>query len=115
MPQVPKVFDRALIARHLARRPQPHDDFVTRLALDDLTERLQAVTRSFEQALIMAPDASPLPVSGISGNGAFSFARAATALPSPGAILVDPEALVLPNQDYDLIVSIFDVQIVNEV
>jgi hypothetical protein len=115
MPQVPKVFDRALIARHLARRPQQNDDFVTRLALDDLGDRLQAVTRGFERALIMAPDATPLPLLGLSGNGPFAFARAATVLPSPDAILVDPEALVLPHLDYDLIVSIFDVQIVNDV
>jgi hypothetical protein len=115
MPQVPKVFDRALIARHLARRPSQHDDFVTRLALDDLRERLLAVTRSFERALIMAPDATPLPLLGLSRNGPFAFARAATALPSPDAILIDPEALTLPHRDYDLIVSIFDVQIVNDV
>ena len=36
----PKVFDRDLIARHLARRPPGHDDFVTRLVLADLAERL---------------------------------------------------------------------------
>ena len=34
----PKVFDRALIARHLERRPEGHDDFVTRLVLADLVE-----------------------------------------------------------------------------
>ena len=57
----PKVFDRALIARHLRRRSPDRDDFVTRLALADLAERLGTVTRDFEQALIMAPDASVLP------------------------------------------------------
>jgi hypothetical protein len=111
----PRVFDRELIAAHLRRRPQGHDDFVTRLALDDLDERLAAVTRSFERALIMAPDARPLPGHGRSANGRFAFARAATVLPWEGAVLVDPEALSLPLPDYDLIVSILDAEIVNDV
>src|SRR6185312_5017386 len=111
----PRVFDRELIARHLVRRPAGHDDFVTRLALDDLTERLAAVTRSFERALIMAPDARPLPTHGTSANGRFAFSRAATVLTADDAVLVDPEALALPLPDYDLIVSIFDAEIVNDV
>src|SRR3569623_1301487 len=111
----PQVFDRPLIARHLERRPAGHDDFVTRLALDDLAERLSAVSRSFERALIMAPDASPLPVAGASANGPITFTRAATVLPAPGVLPVDPEAPALPFSHYDLIVSIFDAQIVNDV
>ena len=46
----PKVFDRALIARHLQRRPAARDDFVMRLVLADLDERLGTVTRDFERA-----------------------------------------------------------------
>ena len=111
----PKVFDRDLIARHLARRPAGHDDFVTRLALHDLAERLLAVTRTFEHALIMAPDAAPLPVNGESANGSFAFSWASTVVPLEGALSVDPEAVALPSSDYDLIVSIFDAEIVNDV
>src|ERR1700712_666057 len=111
----PKVFDRALIARHLARRPPGHDDFVTRLVLADLDERLGTVTRDIEQALILSPDASVLPRSGRSANGPFRFARAATVLPAPGVPLVDPEALDLPERGYDLIVSIFDLDVVDDV
>lgn len=115
MPLPPKVFDRQLIARHLGRRAPGADDFVLALALDDLAARLITVTRSFEQALIMAPDARPLPVMGRSANGMFGFERAATALASEGAPLVDPEALDLPRRGYDLIVSLFDLTIVNDV
>src|SRR5690606_34471384 len=107
----PKVFDRELIAHHFARR-QRADDFVTRLALDDLAARLITVTRRFEAALIMAPDARELPVMGRSGSGSFAFERAATVVASAGAALVDPEALALPRADYDLIVSIFDLTVV---
>lgn len=114
MPLPPRLFDRALIARHFERRSDP-DDFVTRLALDDLAARLITVTRDFERALIMAPDAAELPVMGRSAHGAFGFERAATLVGSAGAPLVDPEALVLPRDDYDLIVSLFDLQVVNDV
>jgi hypothetical protein len=118
MPEItfaPQVFDRALIARHLERRPAGHDDFVTRLVLADLDERLSPVTRSFEQALIMAPDARGLPTGGRSANGAFTFERAATVLAAPGVPFVDPEALDLPRRGYDLIVSIFDLDVVDDV
>jgi len=111
----PKVFDRDLIAAHLRRRAPGIDDFVTRLALDDLSVRLSAINRSFERALIMAPDAAPLPMTGASANGPIAFARAATVLGSDGCLLVDPEAVELLYTDYDLIVSIFDVEIVNDV
>lgn len=110
----PKVFDRELIARHFARRSGA-DDFVTKLALDDLATRLITVTRDFEAALIMAPDARELPVMGRSANGAFHFERASTVVDAEGATLVDPETLALPRTDYDLIVSVLDLTVVNDV
>ena len=111
----PKVFDRTLIAEHLSRRPAEPDDFVTQLALDDLASRLITVSRDFEQALIMAPDGARLPLMGRSASGAFAFERVSTVLGSPDAPLVDPEALLLPRQGYDLIVSLFDLQVINDV
>jgi hypothetical protein len=111
----PKVFDRDLVARHLRRRPAGHDDFVTRLVLADLEERLGTVTRDFEQAIILSPDASVLPTTGRSANGAFRFERASTVLPLDGVPLVDPEVLDLPSRGYDLIVSIFDLDVVDDV
>ena len=111
----PKVFDRQLIARHLERRPKGHDDFVTRLVLADLEDRLGTVTRDFEQALIMAPDASVLPLAGRSANGTFAYERVSTVCPLQGVPQVDPEMLDLPRRDYDLIVSIFDLDVVDDV
>jgi hypothetical protein len=111
----PKVFDRALIAQHLGRRPKGHDDFVTRLVLADLEERLGTVTRDFEQALIMSPDASVLPTVGRSANGPLRFERASTVLRMEGIPLVDPEVLDLPRRGYDLMVSIFDLDVVDDV
>jgi SAM-dependent methyltransferase len=111
----PKVFDRPLIARHLARRPKGHDDFVTRLVLADLAERLGTVTRTFEQALILSPDASVLPRTGRSANGPFQYERVSTVRQVAGVATVEPEALDLPGRGYDLIVSIFDLDVVDDV
>lgn len=118
MPEIrfaPKVFDRALIARHLERRAADADDFVLRMVLSDLEERLEPVTRSFERALILSPDGRGLPTVGRSANGAFPFERVSTILATSGLPLVDPEALDLPRRDYDLIVSVFDLDVVDDV
>ncbi|MEQ1900706.1 MAG: SAM-dependent methyltransferase [Devosia sp.] len=115
MPDIPKIFDRALIAAHLGRRPAGHDDFVTALVLEDLGHRLGTVTRRFEKALLLSPDAANMPVAGRSAEGAFAFDRLSTVLGSPVAPLVPSEPLSLPHRDYDLIVSIFDLQIVDDV
>ena len=106
----PRIFDRDAIARHLRRRPAGHDDFVMRLVLNDLADRLATVTRSFDRALILSPDAAVLPERGISAKGEFAFERQATVL---GAL--DPEALALPRADYDLVVSLFDLQVIDDV
>jgi len=115
MATIPTVFDRALIARHLERRDPAAEDFVTQIALDDLAARLITITRDFTQALIIAPEGSRLPLMGRSANGAFAFERASTVLGSADAPLVDPELLELPRTGYDLIVSLFDLQVVNDV
>ncbi|HWA17437.1 MAG TPA: SAM-dependent methyltransferase [Devosia sp.] len=88
---------------------------MTDLVLRDLQHRLGTVTRRFERALIMSPDAAALPAIGRSAQGLFSFERVSTALGSAGTQLVPIEPLTLPGRDYDLIVSVFDLQIVDDV
>lgn len=107
----PKTFDRVLIARRLQRRKPEAEDFVTRLVLDDLAERLLVVTRRFGRAAILSPDASQLPLRGNTREGSFEFERISTVLDAS----IDPERLTLPRTGYDLIVSLFDVQVVNDV
>lgn len=114
MQQPPKTFDATQIVRNLARRDATLADFVTELVLADLFERLAAVTRTVKKALIIGPDAAMLPMGGETRNGAFAFDRAGTHLPRTGLPLLDPEALELPGRDYDLIVSINDLQVVND-
>jgi hypothetical protein len=110
MSNAQRIFDRDLIAAHLRRRPADRDDFVLRLVVDDLAERLAAVSRDFKQALILAPDAREVPAHGRSALAPFSFERLSTL---GGGI--DAEALSLPRTGYDLIVSLFDLQIVDDV
>lgn len=108
----PKTFDRGLIAQRLKRRTSTAEDFVTRLVLDDLEDRLLVVTRQFKQAAILSPDASQMPLRGNTKTGSFEYERISTVLDDG----IDPERLALPRGGgYDLIVSIFDLQVVNDV
>jgi SAM-dependent methyltransferase len=111
----PQIFDRARIAHHLSRRPADTTDFVAELVRDDLETRMHAISRPFGKALVMGPDARVLPETGHSAEGQFGFARFSTLLDRADTPLVDPEALELPSDDYDLIVSLLDLQVVNDV
>lgn len=106
MSQTPAIFDRALIARHLARRPSV-GDFVTTLVLDDLADRLGTMIRDFSRAAIIGPDPDLLPATGRSASADITFERYAA---FAGADDV-PEL----GEGYDLIVSLLHLQAVNDV
>lgn len=110
----PKLFDRARLSRQVQKAWTGQPDFITQLVLDDLGDRLAPVTRTFEKALIMGPDVRALPEAAHSADAPIRFQRAATLVPHDG-LMADPEALDLPDSDYDLIVSLLDLQIVNDV
>lgn len=110
----PPVFDRALLARRRATHAG-QTDFITEMVIEDLAERLSPITRIFERALIMGPDARVLPERGRSADGEIVFERISALVPDTGFPLVDPEALALPRDDYTLIVSLLDLQTVNDV
>ncbi|WMT89261.1 methyltransferase domain-containing protein [Pelagibacterium sp. H642] len=112
--QPPLVFDRARLAANVARR-NGASDFVTDLVIADLADRLAPVTRDFSRALIMGPDPRLLPKTAHSANGGIEFEIVSTLVPVSGFASVDPERLVLPESDYDLIVSLLDLQTVNDV
>ncbi|MGV3652379.1 MAG: SAM-dependent methyltransferase [Devosia sp.] len=109
------LFDRAAIARRLARRPGAAPDFVTAMVLDDLGERLMATRHRFARAALIGPDPRGFPAQGLSGGGPIAFSRFSTLLPVEGLPLVPAEPLSLPETGYDLIVSLFDLQIVDDV
>ena len=102
----PVLFDRARIAARRARVPQT-PDFVTELVLDDLAQRLETVKRRFKKAALIGP----------------TLKGAKPDLPSVDAFeiietLVPEHTSDMPNlvdTDYDLIVSLLDLQVVNDV
>jgi SAM-dependent methyltransferase len=112
---MPRVFDRHRIAERLAQRPDEGRDFITSLVLEDLAERLLATRHAFARAIIIGPDPRPFPRTGISGGGPIAFAHASTLLEVPGVPLVPTDPLALPEDGYDLIVSLFDLQIIDDV
>lgn len=111
----PQIFDRALIARRLAGLNPQTADFVSSLVLADLHDRLLTITRSFTRALVMGPRLVALPETGQTAQAPFTFEQATTLVASPGIPLVDPENLDLAHRDYELIVSLLDLQVVNDV
>jgi SAM-dependent methyltransferase len=110
MSQPPKIFDAALIAAHLARRPAAGGDFITDLVLGDLEDRLITLMRDFPRALIIGPDRDRLPQAGRTANGVFRFERVAAFEPSG-----DSELPAMAGDQYDLIVSLLHLQAVNDV
>lgn len=96
------------MARHWQRRPADVDDFVTRLVLGDLDDRLQTLLRPVDRAVILGADPALLPATATTGKGAFDFERVAT-------LGTDGQIPPLAHANYDLIVSVLDLQAVNDV
>lgn len=104
------LFDRNFIAAKLARLPVPQDDFVTALIWSDLAERIDAVTRTFEKALLI----TPLP-----HQGTATLKTPAQDITFTRFVTLDGkdragELAELPD-DFDLIVSLHDLAITNDV
>ncbi len=115
MPSPHPLFDRQRLAANLARRKPEIDDFVAALVLDDLMARLDTIVRPFHTAIAIGPLAAVLPDRAATKAGPVAFARATTLVPAPGLPLLDAENLALPDTGYDLIVSLLDLQTINDV
>lgn len=113
--ELPPLFNRDRIAQRLARAWQGTPDFVTQLVCDDLAQRLQIIKRPFKKAAIMGPDARALPQTIDSAEGAINFERYSTLVGATPFPTLNPDKLELPATDYDLIVSLLDMQIINDV
>ena len=107
MSQPPAIFDTALLARNLARRTEA-GNFVLDLVLEDLSDRLATLLRPFPKALIIGPDAERLPQEVRTGQGVVSFRRL-------GAFGGPDELPEIEGRDYNLIVSLLHLQVVNDV
>jgi SAM-dependent methyltransferase len=115
----PRIFDANRITQRLTRRlaipgAEETPDFVTELVIADMHQRLAPISRHFKKALIIGPIANYLPQGSETVSGPITFERASTLTPWEGQ-KIDPENPSLTHQDYDLIVSLLDMQTVNDV
>lgn len=107
MSQPPAIFDTALIATNLRRRPQ-RGDFVTQLVLDDLNDRLATLVRDFPRAMIIGPDRDLLPATMNTPRGTIVFDRF-------GSFDEHDDIPAGAGDNYALIVSLLHLQAVNDV
>jgi SAM-dependent methyltransferase len=114
-----KLFDRKLIAKRLAAKKTAEADFITQLIYDDLHQRLAPISRSFDNAIIIAPEIKFTPKTSKTANSTISFSTLSTLTSLNDKIAIDPDNIILPKNNpknnYDLIVSILDLQIINNV
>lgn len=115
MSAAPLLFDRRHVARNLYRRSAEHPDFIMQLVLDDLADRLATISRTFTRALILAPDITHLPAKLDTAEGPVNFSHRSTLIPDGEVKPLNPEELRLARNDYDLIISLFDLAFTNDV
>ncbi len=120
--QVKKLFDRELIARRLQKASifqtaSGPDNFIAELITNDLKDRLSAITRTFNKALLLAPHPDFFAKDVRTAEAPINFEYGLT-LPLAEAAdvtIYDPANLALPHNDYDLIVSLADLQMLDDV
>ena len=103
----PRLFDAALVQRHLARRPGP-GSFVFDLVREDLEDRLGTLFREFPRAAIIGPDVELLPETSATASHPVRFERYA-------AFAGEDDVPDLGEEPYNLIVSLLHLQAVNDV
>ncbi|VAW16474.1 SAM-dependent methyltransferase, BioC-like [hydrothermal vent metagenome] len=108
------VFDKALLNQRLSQARNRPVDFVTELVVADLGARLETITRTFSKALILAPDARHMPLRLKTHDAVVEFERMSTLAEFNGDY-IDPENFLPPSDQYDLIVSIMDIGVINDV
>jgi hypothetical protein len=118
-PAPPHVFDRQLLRRRLSRAlgGQPPDFLLTRAA-DDLADRLASIRRDFPRSLDIGTPTSHF-ARAVAATGRQAPLRATPSLAllsgSPGLrVVADEEAPPFTAQSFDLIVSGFSLQWVND-
>lgn len=107
---VNQPFDRQKIAQNLSRQTAPSDDFVTKLILTDLADRVGIIARDFKKALLIAPCKHHLIETLDTGRQTIAFDVVQSM--TPDADMPDWTKL---DTDYDLVVSLYDLAVANDV
>jgi SAM-dependent methyltransferase len=114
---VPRIFDRPLVRRRLARaRVAGYADFLLRHAVDDLADRLAAVLRPFPSALDVGSPTAAVAERLRSSGRAQTVVRLAPGPENPAELTVvgDEEALPFAGERFDLAVSLLALHAVND-
>jgi SAM-dependent methyltransferase len=102
----PALFDRALGAARASRKRGAEANILTRTIAEELVERLSFVNRRFAQALVIATEPEAIAAR---LREAGQVNEAATLLPSSS------DDLGLPQEAYDAVFNVLDLQSVNDV
>jgi len=113
--QPPKLFNRSRIQKRLERRGHADDRFIADMVHRDLHDRLDTITRKFEHALIIAPSEEYLVKTANTASDPIHFQTATSLVSADGALFLDVESFTPPEKQYDLIVSLMDLQATNDV
>lgn len=106
MTEVTPLFDRALYLRRLARARESGPDILNTTITSELLDRIALITRSFRDALVVAPQ--PMPIAEALLTSGF-VTQADTRFPPPS------DNLELGQGRYDAIFHILDLHAVNDV
>lgn len=113
--QPPMLFNRSRIQTRLKRRGVAQDRFIADLVLQELHSRLATITRKFAKALIVGPSEEYLTTTSKTATDPIEFELATTLLPATNVTLLDVEQFAPKNGQYDLIISVLDLQSTNDV
>ncbi len=111
----PEVFDKNRLTTRFSRRAGQKADFITQLVISDLGARLSDISREFSNALIIGPDGAHLPQKLKSALAPIDFQRASTLRITPDFKHLKTETFEPDKKNYDLIVSLFDIGVTNDV
>lgn len=106
MSGAPPLFDRTLAATRVARKRKPEPSILTRTIAEELVERLAFVNRRFDSALLIATEPEAIAARLMEGGQIKDITCR-----EPGS----SDDLGLPQEHYDALFSILDLQTVNDV
>ncbi len=110
-----QLFDRSLIKTRLQKKHNQPIDFISTLLVEDLHIRLASISRDFKKAVIIGSEIKSFPRKSTSATSPINFTHFSTLAKTTKAPLLNINNFNLPKKNYDLIVSLLDLQVINNV